>query len=196
VWPLDPRSAGRHPRPPRVALETYFCIPSNIMTMVQVSAIAVVMAGLLALASGTEISYPGDKLKSHIVSPLPYTYLEPSALPKSFFWGNVNGKSYLTHSLNQHIPQYCGSCWAHSSMSALADRIKIARNAAGTEINLSIQYLLNCGGSSALSCQGGSAIRAYEFVHQNGFVPYDTCLPYVACSSQSTNGYCPHDDTT
>lgn len=81
-------------------------------------------------------------------------------------------------------------------MSALADRIKIARNAAGTEVNLSIQFLLNCGGDSRLSCQGGSAIRAYEFIHKNGFIPYDTCLPYIACSEHSTNGYCPYVDTT
>jgi cathepsin X len=162
--------------------------------MLQLHALAI--TGLLALIGATELSFPGDRLKSHIVSPLPHTYLEKSALPKSFFWGNVSGVSYLTHSLNQHIPQYCGACWAHSSMSVLADRIKIARNATGTEINLSIQFLLNCGGSSAGSCQGGSAIRAYEFIHEMGYVPYDTCLPYIACSEQSTNGYCPHVDTT
>lgn len=38
--------------------------------------------------------------------------------------------------------------WAHGALSALADRIKIARNAVGDDINLSIQYLLNCGGGA------------------------------------------------
>lgn len=40
----------------------------------------------------------------------------------------------------------CGSCWAHGSLSSLADRIKIARRTKGDDINLSIQYILNCGG--------------------------------------------------
>ena len=71
----------------------------------------------------------GHKVKDNFQSPLPNTYIDDSALPESFSWGNVDGVSYLSKSLNQHIPQYCGSCWAHGAMSALADRIKIARGA-------------------------------------------------------------------
>jgi len=81
-------------------------------------------------------------------------------------------------------------------MSSLADRIKIARNATGDEINLSIQFLLNCGASIAGSCKGGSASGAYDFIQQYGFIPYDTCMPYTACSSDSTLGFCPHVDTS
>ena len=157
--------------------------------------VSILSFGFLVPATPTEISFPGDKFKSRIISPLPHTYLKEKDIPREFFWGNVSGISYLTHSLNQHIPQYCGSCWAHSSMSSLADRIKIARNASGTEINLAVQFLLNCG-QPAGSCQGGSAIRAYEFIHEKGYIPYDTCLPYIACSEHSTNGFCPHVDTT
>ena len=116
---------------------------------------------------------------------------------QSFTWGDVDGVNYLTHSLNQHLPQYCGSCWAHGAMSALADRIKIARNAEGEDINLSIQNVLNCGGDIAGSCHGGSTTRApIEFVKQQGFIPFDTCQPYIACSEESTEGFCPHVDTT
>lgn len=43
----------------------------------------------------------------------------------------------------------CGSCWAHGSVSSLADRIKIARGAVGDDINLSIQFVLNCGTETA-----------------------------------------------
>ena len=150
----------------------------------------------LLWVSAKEIFYPGDDTLRHVVSPLPSKYLSPSDLPKSFSWGNVSGISYLTRPLNQHIPQYCGSCWAHSSMSVLADRIKIARNASGPDINLSIQFLLNCGGGAAGSCHGGSALRAFDFVHRKGFVPFESCQPYLACSEDSTSGFCPHVDTT
>ena len=56
-------------------------------------------------ASATEILFDGDEKLSRIVSPLPYTYIEKDSLPKSFQWGDVEGKSFLTHMLNQHIPQ-------------------------------------------------------------------------------------------
>lgn len=160
----------------------------------------------------------GHKVKDAYTSPLPYTYLDPEDLPESFSWGDItiNGTqtSLLTHSLNQHIPQYCGSCWAHGALSALSDRIKIAKYFASSmthnsheflrsgsnayvtddEINLSIQYILNCG-HMAGSCHGGSHTGVYEFLQQNGFIPYDTCQPYLACSSESTDGFCAHVDT-
>ena len=66
-----------------------------------------VLVLLASTANSTEIKYEGDERRSHVVSPLPYTYLEESSLPKSFDWGRVDGggRSLLTHMLNQHIPQ-------------------------------------------------------------------------------------------
>jgi len=81
-------------------------------------------------------------------------------------------------------------------MSALADRIKIARGGMGDDINLSIQYILNCGGGVAGSCWGGSSSGAYEFAKTQGFIPYDTCMPYLACSADSDEGFCKHVDTS
>eukprot|EP00984_Skeletonema_dohrnii_P025998 scaffold15239_cov120-Skeletonema_dohrnii-CCMP3373.AAC.3 len=143
----------------------------------------------------------GHNTPDNFHSPLPHEYIAEGELPTSWDWRNVtvggnSGRSLLTHSLNQHIPQYCGSCWAHGAMSALADRIKIARGGVGDDINLSIQYLLNCGGVVAGSCWGGSHSGAYQFAKSNGPLPYDTCNPYLACSSDSTEGFCGAIDTT
>ncbi|KAL7527675.1 hypothetical protein ACHAXR_002074, partial [Thalassiosira sp. AJA248-18] len=141
---------------------------------------------------------PGHTKMSHITSPLPHTYITDDEIPTSWDWNDIDGtgKSCLTHQLNQHIPQYCGSCWAHASISSLADRIKIARNCEGDDINLSIQFLLNCGGEVAGSCHGGSHSGAYQFIMDVGYIPYDTCQPYIACSSDSNEGFCEHVDTT
>lgn len=129
---------------------------------------------------------------------MPHTYalLDKKKLPDSFSWADVNGVSYLTHSLNQHIPQYCGSCWAHGALSSLADRIKIARLGQGDDINLSIQYILNCGTELAGSCLGGYHTSTYEFIKKVGYVPYDTCMSYLACSHDSTEGFCAQVDTS
>jgi cathepsin X len=98
------------------------------------------------------------------------------------------------------IPQYCGSCWAHGALSSLADRIKITQQQQllpRDEINLSIQYVLNCGENTAGSCHGGSHTGVYEFIHsQSGYIPYESCMPYLACSSDSTDGFCQSLDWT
>eukprot|EP00538_Stauroneis_constricta_P011524 CAMPEP_0119572832 /NCGR_PEP_ID=MMETSP1352-20130426/44817_1 /TAXON_ID=265584 /ORGANISM="Stauroneis constricta, Strain CCMP1120" /LENGTH=366 /DNA_ID=CAMNT_0007622519 /DNA_START=252 /DNA_END=1352 /DNA_ORIENTATION=+ len=142
-----------------------------------------------------EIQIAEDAVHNKIKSPLPHTYVDDDDLPDSFSWADVDGVSYLTKSLNQHIPQYCGSCWAHGSLSSLADRIKIARKGRGDDVNLSIQFILNCGTETAGSCHGGYHTTTYQFIQDTGYVPYDTCLPYIACSDESTDGICPHVDT-
>lgn len=76
-------------------------------------------------------------------------------------------------------------------MSALADRIQIASGKKrAQDVNLAIQYILNCGTEVAGSCHGGSHTGAYQFIKDSGFIPYDTCLPYEACSAESTEGNC------
>merc|ERR1712233_40332 len=77
--------------------------------------------------------------------------------PPSFHWGEVAGVNYLTQTKNQHIPQYCGSCWAQAATSSLSDRIKIARKAAWPDINIAPQVLISCGPMDG--CHGGDAIR-------------------------------------
>jgi cathepsin X len=93
------------------------------------------------------------------------------------------------------------SCWAHSAMSSLADRILIAQSQLEDDItpdefNLSIQFLLNCAGEVAGSCHGGSTTGVFQFIQDFGYIPYDTCQPYLACSTDSEEGFCPHVDTT
>ena len=117
-----------------------------------------------------------------------------NSLPKSWSWDNINGTHYLTKNLNQHIPQYCGSCWAHGAISALGDRIKIARGGKSPDINLAVQFLLNCG--NAGTCNGGDHLAAYEFIYNYGSIPFDTCLAYEACSDDSEELNCKHKDYT
>lgn len=192
------------------------------------------------VAQDMPIPYPPPIELTRVLNPLPHAYLESSSLPQSFTWQNVNGHSYLTRMRNQHIPQYCGSCWAHAAMSSLADRVKIMRSyrgprqncqsspsqhgktdmemegsketeedvpspvlgelgpPPGPDIDLSVQYLLNCGPKPLephkhLTCHGGSSLRAYGHIHSTlKFVPEDSCLNYIACSDDSDEGVCPH----
>jgi cathepsin X len=113
--------------------------------------------------------------------------------PDDFTWCNKSGVNYCTMSRNQHIPQYCGSCWAHGALSALADRVKIARGGMGIDINPSVQHILNCG--DAGSCHGGFASGVYAWIKRNGGVATETSQPYLACSSESKEGFCPHVNT-
>merc|ERR1719321_2629649 len=120
-------------------------------------------------------------------------------MPEEFTWCNKGGVNYCTMNRNQHIPQYCGSCWAHGTTSALADRIKIARKGKGIDINPSVQHMLNCGNVG--SCHGGSVDGPYQWIKSiskktGSGIAYETEQPYMACSSESSEGFCKAADWT
>ena len=170
--------------------------------MTKLIGVLIALAATVACAYKNELIDPPGLTKEMkagvIISSMEHLKTPVEDLPDSFSWKNVDGVSYITKMLNQHIPVYCGSCWAHGTMSALADRIKIDRvksGQSGPDINLAIQTILNCGQHIAGSCEGGSPAGAYAFVHelteQGKGIPFDTCMNY-----QAMDGVCDFDSTT
>ncbi|KAL3138997.1 hypothetical protein ABBQ32_005801 [Trebouxia sp. C0010 RCD-2024] len=112
-----------------------------------------------------------------VISLRPHETTPVSKLPRSWFWGNVDGVNYLTKLRNQHIPQYCGSCWAFGTTSMLSDRLRIQTQHRFPELVLSAQVLLNCGGGG--TCQGGNPYGVFEYAAKHG-IPDETCQNYEA----------------
>jgi cathepsin X len=51
-------------------------------------------------------------LQDVINEPMSWDVVKQEDLPSNFDWRNVNGTNYASWTVNQHIPTYCGSCWA------------------------------------------------------------------------------------
>jgi len=112
-----------------------------------------------------------------ILEPPPYHVVGDDELPESWDWRNVSGRNYLSWTVNQHIPVYCGSCWAQGTLAALADRFNIHAGDKFPLLALSVQAIINCRAGG--SCEGGNPAGVYEFAANVG-VPDFTCLVYEA----------------
>jgi len=126
---------------------------------------------------GGRIESGWEHIEEVVKSPLPHTYLTSDDLPENWDWRNINGTNFVTWDKNQHIPQYCGSCWAQGVTSALSDRLYIAAGGKGAQVNLSPQYLINFNGGG--TCSGGMPAKAYRYIEKNGIVD-QTCAIYEA----------------
>lgn len=99
-------------------------------------------------------------------------------LPSLVDWRNMNGKNYCSWNKNQHIPQYCGSCWAQGSTSALADRFNILNDLKTmSPVGLNAQQMVNCQAGG--SCDGGNPADVYKYAHEHG-IAGSSCEQYTA----------------
>ena len=126
---------------------------------------------------------PAPNFKEHITQPLPHTYLKAAEIPEKYDIRNIDGRNYATWNKNQHIPVYCGSCWAQGATSALMDRMNLMRKGAWPTVELSVQEVINCG--NAGGCDGGWDSAVYMYAHEEG-IPDQTCQVYEAIDKECT----------
>lgn len=119
--------------------------------------------------------------------------VKKSELPESLSWADMNGTSYLSPIRNQHIPVYCGSCWAMGSTSALSDRFNIMNGPTyAPSMYLSVQNVVSCGNEydHCGTCNGGDDLPVYQYAADVG-IPHESCNNYRAVNEEclSDNTY-------
>ncbi|KAJ1470962.1 hypothetical protein T484DRAFT_1640664 [Baffinella frigidus] len=140
----------------------------------------------------TGLSFPDGE---HITTPRPHETIKVADLPPAFDWyafpsltslGQIetsDGTNFLTLLKNQHIPTFCGSCWAMATISAKTNKpLNLRHTPLTPKPHPDGQVLINCGGGG--TCGGGDPGAAYKYMAKQG-LPDETCQNYEA-----VNGKC------
>lgn len=156
---------------------------------------ALCLAAGLATSSGESFQgylsshREGQPRREVVHAPTGVELLAGRVLPEKFDWRNHGGRNWVTSDVNQHIPQYCGSCWIHGTTAHINDRMKIMRHGAFPDVMLSRQALLNCvpgpNHTAPPGCQGGDSYLIYEYMLETP-VPDETCHVWKAKNEECT----------
>ena len=131
----------------------------------------------------SETHFSGGERRPELMA---WDVLSVSDLPKAHDWRDVNGTNYLSWNKNQHIPEYCGSCWAQGTTSSIADRFNIMLgDKSATPVALSAQVIVNCHAGG--DCSGGEPGSVYDFAFTQG-IPHSSCEQYVADNLHKSEG--------
>lgn len=118
-----------------------------------------------------------------ITMPTGVELVATDSLPQHFDWRDVDGRNFVVPDVNQHIPQYCGSCWIHGTTAQLNDRINIHRGGKWPGVMLARQTLLNCvageNNTEPPGCNGGDAWLVWKHLSHTK-VPDETCNTWKA----------------
>lgn len=149
-----------------------------------IAALALLVAGVSVVSGKCELRINEEARRTaSFHNNVPAPQLPANKLPKAYNWNDIDGKgrSMLAPSWNQHIPEYCGSCWLHGTASMVQDRLKIAKNGIGPDAMLARQVILNCGAFHDMGdgCGGGDSVDVLRYMAQFG-LPDESCAPYSA----------------
>jgi hypothetical protein len=147
------------------------------------------MNAMLPVRAGVPHSRPGPLAGADL--PAAFSWASPADVTARAKAGNHNGRSVPATQILAPLNQSsCGSCWAVSSTSVLADRWAIAKSVPSRA--LASEVACTCaqkvpGAQTGACCKGGYIVDAANFFARYG-VPEDACFPYA--------GFCPPKPTS
>jgi len=137
------------------------------------------VAGVFELRSNTpDVSVPPVRA---MIDSFDWRKRHGATDPKSpYYDGDAKGTGWDTKIKDQAYPQYCGSCWAHSTLASAEMLANLYYNT-HIDMDLSEQYLMECSNacSAGKGCGGGNPSTASKWVVDKGAME-ESAFPYVA----------------